>query len=244
MSTGTAQSTGPDGAGVWEDFIDIFYAPSAVFTRRKNGSFFIPLAVVTLFVGLTFLLTSDAIRPVFDAEFDRAIAVTTANSGREIPAERIAGMRDFALNISRIAVFVFLPIGVFLSGGALWISGKLLGAVLSFRTALVVAAYSQVPRMVEAVVNGVQGVLVDPASLDGQFRLTLGPGRFLDPDTTSPLLLVFLGPLDLFSLWVSALAAIGLAAAGGIPLARAVIGGAAVWFAIVLPRLPGVLSQM
>ena len=35
---------------VWEDFIDIFYAPSAVFARRARGNVWIPLTVVTLLV--------------------------------------------------------------------------------------------------------------------------------------------------------------------------------------------------
>ena len=38
-------------AAIWEDFIDIFYAPSSVFRRREAGNFFIPLAVITIVCG-------------------------------------------------------------------------------------------------------------------------------------------------------------------------------------------------
>ena len=38
----------PASASVWEDFIDIFYAPSAVFARRSTSGFFIPMLVVTI----------------------------------------------------------------------------------------------------------------------------------------------------------------------------------------------------
>jgi Yip1 domain len=243
-TTSPAPVTGGEKSAIWEDFIDIFYAPSAVFARRKMGSFFIPLLVVTLFVGVTFFLTSESIRPIFDAEFDRAMAARAARTNQQIPPEAVAQMRDVTQNIGRIAVFVFLPIGILLSGGALWLAGKVLGAKLFFKTALMVGAYSQVPRIPEAVVNAVQGVILDPASLDGQFRLTFGPGRFLDPDTTSALLLAFVGPLDPFSLWVAALVAIGLSVTGGITLSRAAIGAAFVWFVSVLPRVPGAISQM
>ena len=244
-TTANTPVAGSPRAAVWEDFIDIFYAPSAVFARRKNGSFLIPMVVVTLFVGVTFFFTAETIRPIFDAEFNRAMAAAEARSTRPIPPEAIANMREFSMNIGRIAVFVFMPLVIFLGGLALWAAGKLLGAALSVRAALVVVAYSQVPRMLESVVNGVQGVILDPASLDGMFRLTLGVGRFLDPDTTSPLLVVFAGPLDLFSLWVTALVAIGLSVAGGITLSRAAIGAAVVWFVVnVLPRLYGALTQM
>jgi hypothetical protein len=71
-----------------------------------------------------------------------------------------------------------------------------------------------------------------------------GVGRFLDPETTSPMLLVFAGPLDVFSLWMTVLVAIGFAVTGGIPRSRAAIGAAVVWLVAALPRLPGALSQM
>ena len=47
MATDAAPAAAPR-VGIWEDFIDIFYAPSAVFSRRENGNVFIPLAVVTI----------------------------------------------------------------------------------------------------------------------------------------------------------------------------------------------------
>ena len=50
--------------GIWEDFIDIFYAPSSVFRRRENGNFFIPLAVITIVCGVLFYLNTT--RSVFD----------------------------------------------------------------------------------------------------------------------------------------------------------------------------------
>src|SRR5688500_7351713 len=54
MSTSSREpisSPVPEKAGVWEDFIDIFYAPSSVFARRANASVWPPLLVVTLLVG-------------------------------------------------------------------------------------------------------------------------------------------------------------------------------------------------
>ena len=115
-------------------------------------------------------------------------------------------------------MFVFMPVAIFGVGCATWLAGKLVDAKQTFHAALVVAAYAYVPRILESVVNGVQGLLLDPAQLDGRFRLSLGPGRFLDPDTASPLLLAFVGRLDVFTLWITVLIAIGLAVTGRIPL--------------------------
>ena len=79
-------------AAIWEDFIDIFYAPSAVFRRREHGNFFIPLIVITIFCGVLFYLNSGALQPMFDAEFDRQMAVAMKQNP-DIPAEAVERMR-------------------------------------------------------------------------------------------------------------------------------------------------------
>ena len=86
-----------------------------------------------------------------------------------------------------------------------------------------------VPRIIENVLNGVQGLLLDPATLNGRFRLSLGPGRFLDPDTASPVLLAIVGRMDVFTIWVTVLLAIGLAVTGKISKQKAAIAGVLVW---------------
>ena len=84
MATQAAPVAAPRAA-IWEDFIDIFYAPSSVFRRRENGNFFIPLAVITILCGVLFYLNSGALQPMFDAEFDRAMAIGDATES-EHPA--------------------------------------------------------------------------------------------------------------------------------------------------------------
>lgn len=78
---------------------------------------------------------------------------------------------------------------------------------------------------------------MDPASLDGQYRVSIGPGRFLDPDTTSPLVLGLVGRLDVFTLWTTVLLAIGLSVTGRIPRRQAAMAAAIVWFVGAVPAL-------
>ena len=217
-------------AAIWEDFIDIFYAPSAVFRRRENGSFFIPLMVVTLLTGTIFYLNSGAMQPLFEAEFDREIA-RTMRDRPPIPPEAMDRMRGFMIRVGQVAAFVFIPIAIFSVGIVTWLVGKLVDAKQSFYAALVVSAYAFTPRALEGVVNGIQALFLDPAQMDGRFRITFGPGRFLDPDTTSPLLIAVVGRLDLFTVWITVLVAIGLCVTGRIPLRRAAIAAALVWVA-------------
>ena len=55
-------------ASRWEDFIDIFYAPSSVFARRADAGFLLPMVVVTLLTGALFLMNSGTLSPMMDAE--------------------------------------------------------------------------------------------------------------------------------------------------------------------------------
>jgi hypothetical protein len=230
-------------AAVWEDFIDILYAPSTVFARRERGPFWIPLFVVTLLVGTLFLMNSGVLQPVMDAEFDRGVAMAMRNNPQLTP-EMVEGFRQVGGRLARIGAFIFVPITIVSVGCVLWLAGKLVEATQTLRAALVVAAYAYVPRVLEAVVNGIQGLLLDPSQLDGRFRLSLGAGRFLDPDTAAPLLLAILGRVDLFTIWITVLLAIGLAVTGHIPRQRASIAAAIVWVVGALPLVVQAIRSM
>ena len=89
--------------------------------------------------------------------------------------------------------------------------------------------------------GGVEGLVMAPASLDVQYRGSLGPGRFLDPDATSPLVLGLVARLDVFTLWITVLLAIGLSVTGRIPKRQAAIAAALVW---LLGAVPALLTAM
>jgi hypothetical protein len=241
MATEAAGTAAPRAA-VWEDFIDIFYMPSAVFRRRENGNVFIPLAIITILCGVLFYLNAGTLQPMFDAEFDRQMSVAMRQNPN-IPPEAVERMRGFATRMQQVAMFVFIPLAVFGVGITTWLVGKLFDAKQTFRAALIVAAYSFAPRILDSVLHGLQGLILDPAQLDGRFRLSFGVGRFLDPDVASPLLLAVVGRIDLITIWITVLIAIGLAVTGRIPLRKAAIAAAIVWFVgglpLILPALRG-----
>ena len=230
-------------AAIWEDFIDIFYTPSAVFRRREHGNFFVPLVIITILCGTLFYLNSGVLQPMFDAEFDRAMAMA-ARQNPNIPPEAVERMRGFATRMQMVMIFIFIPIATLGVGVTTWLAGKLVDAKQTFRAALVVGAYAYAPRIIDGVLQGLQGLFLDPSQLDGRFRLSFGVGRFLDPDVVSPLLLAIVGRLDLITIWITALVAIGLCVTGRIPMARAAIAAAIVWLVGGLPLIIPALRQM
>ena len=230
----------PERAAVWEDFLDIFYAPRAVFARRENGSFWIPMLVVTVVTGILFIVNSGVMDPIMNAEMDRGLARVAADNPR-MTAEMTEQMRGVGSTMGKIGAFLSVPFVILFVALALWLVGIVVGARQAWHSALVVAAYSYIPRILEGVLTGVQGFFVDPSQLDGRYRVTLGAGRFLDPDTTSPVLIAVLGRLDLFTIWVTVLLAIGLAVTGRIDRSRAAMAGVLLW---IVGALPGVIGGL
>ncbi len=235
----TAGIATPERASVWEDFLDIFYAPSSVFARREHGSFWIPMLVVTVALGALFIVNMGVLEPIMDAEMRRGMAAM-ADDPRMTP-EMIEQGRGFALGIAKVGAFIGIPIAILLIAAMLYFMGKVVGAKQTWHAALVVAGYAYVPRIIESVLVGVQGFFMDPSQLDGRYRVSLGIGRFLDPDTTSPVLIALVGRVDVFTIWVTVLLAIGLAVTGRIPRSKAAIAAALVW---VLGGLPGVFQGL
>src|SRR5919112_490476 len=76
-------------ASRWEDFIDIFYAPSTVYARRADSGFLLPMVVVTVLTGALFLMNSGTLSPIMDAEFSRAMA----KQPQQVTAEQLEGLR-------------------------------------------------------------------------------------------------------------------------------------------------------
>jgi hypothetical protein len=232
----------PKKAAWWEDYMDIFYEPSVVFARRMNSGFGVPMLVVTVLIGVIFLANSGAMQPVMDAEFTRSTAAMIKKNP-QLTSEQLQMGRSIGEKIAKVGAFIFVPISIFLIGLVLWVVGKFVDAKQTLAAAIMVSAYSYVPKVVASVIVGVQLLLMDPASLNSQYKLSLGVARFLDPDATSPVLLALLSRVDIFTIWVTILLGIGLSVTGKIPRSKAMIAAAIVWILGAVPTLLSAARQ-
>ena len=226
----------PKPASKWEDFIDIFYAPSEVYARRMHSGFGVPMLVVTVLIGAIAYANAGALQPLMDAEFTRSTAAAM-KANPQITPEMMEKGRSIGETFAKVGAVIFVPVGIFMTGLALWVIGKFFDAKQTLGAAIMVTAYAYVPKVIEGVVNGAQALLMDPADMNGRLKLSLGVGRFFDPDTTAPLLLNFVGRIDVFTIWLTVLLAIGLAVTGKIPRQRAAIAGVVLWFVGAIPLL-------
>jgi hypothetical protein len=232
----------PAKAGLWEDFVDIFYAPSSVFARRSEGKFGMPLLFVVVVAAVLVFLTKNAMQPVMDAEFARQSAAALRKAPNATP-DQLASMRGVFETFGPIFIALGLTVTVFLTGLVLWLVGKLFDAKESAAAAIMIATYSQVPRIVQIRTNAAQGLFIAPEKLTSMNSVGFSLARFMDPDHASAVVIALASRVDLFTIWVTVLLAIGLHVLGKISKQQAAIAAAITWVVGALPAVFGALRS-
>lgn len=230
----------PAKASLWEDFVDIFYAPSSVFARRADGKFGMPLLLLVVAATVLFFLTKNAMQPIMDAEFARNSAKMLAKNPN-LTAEQLAQGRGFVEMLAPAFFAVALAVGVVLTGIVVWLVGKLFDARESVVAAIMIATYSEIPRLAQLLVNAAQALVMSPEKLNATNSVAFNLARFMDPDKASPVLIALASRVDLFTIWVTVLLAIGIHVVGKIPRQQAAIVAAITWVAGSLPPVLGAL---
>ena len=218
----------PAKAGLWEDFVDIFYAPSSVFARRSDGKFGLALLLLVVVGTILVFVTKNAMQPIFDAEFTRQTAAAMRKNPN-ITAEQMASSRNFFEMIGPLLFALFLTISVLGTGLILWCVGKLFDAKESLAAGMMIATYSEVPRIVQILTNAAQGLIMSPEKLNATNSVGFNLARFMNPDTTSAVTIALAARVDVFTIWVTVLLAIGLHVVGKIPRQQAAIAAAIAW---------------
>jgi len=230
----------PTKASLWEDFVDIFYAPSSVFARRADGKFGMPMLILVIAAVILFYLTRNAMQPIMDAEFARNTAAAMRKNPN-ITADQMATSKAFFEKLGPIFFAVVLTISMFGTGVVLWLVGKLFDAKESVAAAITIAVYSEIPRLLQVLVNAAQALFMSPDSLNAANSVQLNLARFMDPDKTSPVLIALGSRVDLFTIWVTVLLAIGIHVIGKIPKQQAAIAAGITWVVGALPAVLGAL---
>jgi len=229
------EAPAPAKASLVEDFVDILFSPREVFVRREKAGYALVLIIVTLLIGGLFIANKGTMQDLMEAEMARGMAeAMKQNPG--MTQEQAEMGRKIGGYMMTFGAFIGMPIAIFLTGLGGWLTAKMLGASTSYSAATMVATYSFIPRIVESLTVSAQGLLLDTSALTGRFQLSLGVARFLDPEM-SPGLLGLLGRIDVFTLWVTVLLAIGLGVVAKLPKDKVVVAGVIMWVFGALPSL-------
>jgi hypothetical protein len=232
----------PSKAGLWEDFVDIFYAPSSVFARRADGKFGLALLFLIVIGTILFFLTKNAMQPIMDAEFTRQSAAAMRKNPN-ITADQMATSRNFFQTVAPFFFAIGLTISVFGAGLVLWLVGKLSDAKESVAAAIMIATYSEVPRIVQILVNAAQALFMSPDKLNAINSVGLNPARFMNPDAASAVSIALASRFDVFTIWITVLLGIGIYVVGKVTKQQAAIIAVIVWVVGALPALFGALRS-
>ncbi len=227
-------------ASLWEDFVDIFYAPSSVFARRTDGKFGKPLLFLVVACAVLAFLTKNAMQPVMDAEFARQSAAMLRKNPN-VTAVQMASGRAFFETLGPLFFAVFLTLSVLSTGVVLWLVGKLFDAKESVTAAIMIATYAEVPRIVQILTNAAQALFMSPEKLNAANSVAFNLARFMDPDNASAVMIALASRVDLFTIWITVLLAIGLHVVGKIPKQQAAIAAGITWVVGALPAVFGAL---
>ena len=211
----------------WEDYLEVFYAPSRVFERRgtKWGG---PLLVLFLASAVVIMGTYTLLRPLYDADGQRAMAERIQQMTPE-QREQMAAMSGKWAFMAPLAVLLFSVIVPLVLGILLWLVGKMLGAVQELGAALMVGVFSYFPRVLYWPILALQAAMLPEEKLTGFASVSLSPARFVVPTTENITLMALLVRFDLFVLWTTFLLALGLKVTGKLSTDKAIIAGVIMW---------------
>ena len=215
----------PEKSSLFEDFIDIFYAPSKVFARNATSSFWGPLLVVSLLTAIFAFVNRDIASAIFDAEYARGVAAAQAKNP-QITADQMASMRGVQEKMMGFFMYVGTPLFIFIVAVMAWLSARMVGAKVTYGQAVLIMAFAWVPRVVQGLVNTVQKLVLDTTNITSMHSFGFSPARFMDPDSGSKGLVALAGRFDLFTIWLTILAGIGIAVIGKVPRTKGYIAAA------------------
>lgn len=219
----------PETASKFEDFIDVFYAPSTVFARRQNASAWPYFLIVTV-LGIVLTVASRGLMSAaMDAEFSRRMTKMMADNPQLTP-EAINASRGMSEMIGMVAMYAGMPVLILLVGVLIWIAARMVGAKFDMGRAMLISAIANIPRLLGALLTAIYGLMLrDTSSVTGMTRLTWSPARFFDPDTANAGMLAVLSRFDVFTIWVTVLLGIGVAVIAKVPRSKGYAAAAIAW---------------
>lgn len=241
--SGTPYSPRTDGAApqpaekasIVEDFIEIFYAPSNVFARRRNAGFGLQFLIVTALSAVFAFASRSLFAAAFDADWPRMAAKMSAQNP-QLTEEMIAAQRGIIQGVGTIFGYAGTPVFILVVAVLVWLFARIVSAKLSYGQAALIVTLAWIPRLLQGLFNTVQALITDPTTVQGAHSITASPARFMSGDE-SRMLLGALMRFDVFTIWVTVLIAIGIAVIGKVPRSQAAIAAALTWAVASVPFL-------
>jgi len=174
-----------------------------------------PLVLLSLLSVLFIVLFSQ--RVGWEQVVRRAIE-SNPKAMERIPADRreeviqqqakVSAIIGYVASVAGTAIF-----GVILAAFYLFVFNVLAGADVRFGQSFAIVCYALLPRGLLAILAMVLMYIKEPAEFDIQHPAATNVGVFLDPNTVPPWVVSVASSVDIFTIWVLILLAVGYSSA-------------------------------
>jgi hypothetical protein len=223
-TTARREATEPTAAR-WEDYIDIFLSPAAVFRRRRDDTpapALLALLAANLVLAIVFM-------PLTRRLIDSAIA----QQGTPLPDSVLLVMQLFGL----IGTIVVTLVMVCLAALLLWIGAKLVDVELPANRAFLIATYAAFIMLLSQVAGAILLATHDGGSIDAARDLSVSPLRFLDAEALGAAGAAIVARIEPFGFWQALLWFLGVREVARTSADKALFTAAFVWLAMSIPNL-------
>ena len=216
MTEPLAASAPAKPASLWEDFVDILYAPAKVFERRRGRGFGAPLFILALLIGIVSAATLSLTRPILDRQVEVQEQAMRRNGMND---EQVAAARSLNERImpfvatggQAVGILIAVPIMALV----LWGVGALFGARFGYAGAGLITTYSTVPALLMLLVGAGLLAVLDASTLPPLQQMTVGPVLLLGPDA-SPVTTALVTRVGVAELWGAVILGVGARVLGGV----------------------------
>lgn len=205
-------------ASIFEDLMDIFYAPMKVFARREKAGFGTYMVIIWVLMGLFTFANRSVNMQIAEAQIDKGIAKAVAKNPQA--AAQIEAMKPMQLKIGGMVQYLAAPIWIFAVALLIWLAGKVTGVKVTYGQAALIVSLAVLPRILAMLLTTLQVVLTDTSSITTPAALSFSPARFMAADG-NPKVLALMTSLDVFRIWSAWLEAVGLAVMAKVPMGKA-----------------------
>ncbi len=233
-----SESATPNAAkgGLFEDIIEVLYAPSKVFDRAKDKNAFTYMLVTAIVAAVIMVGTKGLMQPWLDAMGDLVIKQAAAR-GKPIPDAALESTRTFTGYSMLVGVPLVMLIGPYFNAFFLKIAGMISKVDIPFGRLAVIATLAGIPRLIGTLLMPVQALMLNGESARSIADLGFSPARFIDPTSQSQIVLTLLQNFDLFRIWQLALIAVGVMVVGRASKGAAIVSMLGMFFFTLLCQL-------
>ena len=211
-----------------EDIIEIFYAPSRVFARRRdNPRFWGAFVILSILFALGVWVMMKNLSTVMDAQFARQ-SQEMLRKNPQLTQEQLDKGRRFGQAIAPFAGIIGAVISTLVLGVAVWLVGKRFVSKADVKQVVMIATIASFQKIIDLLLVAILAMTIGTGSITNMAAAGPSLARLAPADST-PLMLGVLSRFSIGVIWATILIAIGLHIVGRIAKGRAYAAAIVLW---------------